>query len=535
MWLDAKTEQERDDLLWARCATDIELFSEAFFPHYCKRDFNAFHRYVFRSYVYGERDVRQSDAAPRGSAKSTIKVLIKPIHDACYALEKFILVASSTASLANQKLKDIRHEVLSNGVLSSFYGLHFKTAKPAETEFTIHSDEGVTHFAARGKGAQVRGIRIFEDRPTKIICDDIEKPEEVNSEELREKTENWYFKDVIEAGDTGTNVEIVGTILHEQSLLSKLLINPTYRGQKFKAILSWSNRRDLWDQWEKLYQNLDDTGRAITARDFYLKNEEAMTAGTAVLWPEKETYYDHMVTIQESGLASFMQERQNDPQSSSSRLFKEFHWFREEAEGLRIESSKKLVPWKELKPLGAIDPATGQAAAKQKGDFSVIATGYESLSGRLFLFHDYTKRVGPSEFISEIFNLQERFKYDDFVVETNLYRDLLMTNIADEKKRREEERRLRKADAKAIEVTFYECENRENKRARIFRLEPKVKHGHILFNKTLSHDFMQMFKDFGPGKVDHDDAPDAVEMLWGRVQGQYKPAQLGSLVAMHGR
>lgn len=456
-------------------------------------------------------------------------MLIKPIHDACYTLEKFILIASSTASLANQKLKDIRHEVLSNGALNSFYGLHFKTAKPAETEFTIHSDTGLTHFAARGKGAQVRGIRIFEDRPTKIICDDIEKPEEVNSEELREKTANWYFKDVIEAGDTGTNVEVVGTILHPQSLLSNLLINPTYSGRKFQAIISWSNRRDLWEKWEKFYQNLDDPNRAETARGYYQANVIEMTRGTAVLWPEKETYYDHMVTIQESGLASFMQERQNDPQSSSSRLFKEFHWFREVADGLQIESSQKIIPWKELKALGSIDPATGQAKAKEKGDFSVIATGYQSLSGRLFLYHDYTQRVGPSDFISEIFNLQERFKYDDFVIETNLYRDLLMANIIDEKKRREKEKKA------PVEVTFYECENRENKRERIFRLEPKVKHGHILFNKTLSHPFMQMFRDFGPGKVDHDDAPDAVEMLWGRVQGHYKPAQVGQLVAMHGR
>lgn len=527
LWQDTKTKQAKDDLLWMRCAVDERFFSETFFPHYCKREFNEFHEYVFSQYSFGEREVRRADAAPRGSAKSTIKVLIRPLHDVCYGLEKFILILSSTTPMANQKLKDIRHEVFSNGALAGFYGLHFKTKKPGTSEFTIHSRESRTHFAARGKGAQIRGIRVHEDRPSKIICDDVEKPEEVDSEEQRQKTEDWYFKDLVEAGDTGTNIEFVGTILHEQSLLSKLLINPGYKGRKFQAIVSWSNRRDLWDKWEALYQDLDDPLREITARNYFDQRRADMLAGTKVLWPEKESYYDHMVTIQESGLANFMQERQNDPQGSGSKLFQSFHWFREVAEGLKVEATGKIVPWSELQAIGSIDPATGQAKAKALGDYSVIPTGYKSLSGKLYVFHDYTKRVGPSVFIKEMFELQERFKYDHFVVETNLYRDLLMENIIAEKKRREEERKSK------VEITFYECENRENKRERIFRLEPKIKHGHILFNKTLSHPFMQMFKDFPNG--DNDDAPDALEMLWNLANNRYKPGQVRRLVAMGGR
>lgn len=503
----------------------MELFAEMFFPHYCTREFNPFHRDMFKSFKFGERDIRRVRAAPRGSAKSTLATLIKPIHDVCYGLEKFILILSSTTPLSNKKLKDIRSEILANRGLRDVFGVKFPKKKPGESEFLVLSDMGSTYFAAVGRGSEVRGIRVNEARPTKVICDDIEYSDEVYNEVIREKTENWYFEDVGKVGDTGTNFEFVGTVLHKDSLLSKLLKNPAYSGKVYKAVISWSDREDLWKKWSEIYHNLGNENRQAEARAFFEANREEMLKGTEVLWPEKEDYYAHMMDLAEIGKRAFMKEKQNDPQGSDDQVFERIHWYSEIAEGIKIESTGEIIPWDRLTPMGAMDPATGQEKGKGLGDFTVILSGYKDTKGRVFTHHDWTKRAAPTRFIQQIFELHEKFKYTAFAVETNLYRNLLIPNILDEKRRREQGRK------ESIKIPFYDVVQTENKRERIYRLEPKVNNGYLLFNRALSREFVLMVEDFP--NATHDDAPDCLEILWSLANNRYKASAV-NITAMGG-
>lgn len=517
--------KEKKRLLIHRCASDVELYALVFFSHYCTRPFNAFHKELLSGIKYGEKNIRRASAAPRGNAKSTLATLIKPLHDVCYGLEKFILILSSTTPLANKKLKDIRNEIRTNRLLNDFYGVRFPTKKVGESEFTVVTDDGECYFAALGKGSEVRGIRINEHRPTKIIADDVEYSEEVYNEQVRKKTENWFFEDVTKAGDTGTNIEFVGTILHRESLLAKLLNNPAYSGRAFRAIISWSEREDLWEKWREIYRNKDNPNREKEALAFYESNKSEMLKGTKVLWPEKETYLDHMKDIEEIGLRAFMKEKQNDPQGSEDRIFEKFWWYKEISEGIQIRQNGAIIRWEELKRnvVAAVDPATGKTKPKSNsmGDFTAIGVGFKDLKGRLFVHHDFTKRVSPTRGIEEIFNLHERFSFDKMAIETNLYRNLLLPNIIQEKKIREERTK------KKIEISFYDVEQTENKRERIFRIEPKVNHGWILFNEALSQEFKNQFIDFPYAA--HDDAPDMVEMLWNLVNNRYRPSGLSNV------
>ena len=515
-----KDNEEAETILKLRCATDIELFSNVFFPHYCKREFNEFHKDIFRRFKFGERNVRSADAAPRGNAKSTIKTLILPLHDVCYGTEKFILILSSTTPLANKKLKDIRAEISNNRFLARTYKLHFPKKKVGESEFLAISENGRTYFAAVGRGSEVRGIRIGEDRPTKIVSDDVEHSDEVYNEKTRKKTEDWYFEDVTKAGDEGTNFVFVGTILHRDSLLAKLIKNPAYKGTVYKAIISWSEREDLWNEWRKLYRAIDDENRLEKAQAFYVANRLELLKGTKVLWPEKEDYLAHMKDMEEIGRRAFMKEKQNDPQGSEEPVFEKIHYYREVEKGFQIEETGVIIPFNQLTCMGAMDPSTGAVKPSKGilGDFSVIITGYLDTKGRVYLHHDYTKRAAPTKYIKEIFELHSKYKYEKFAVETNLYRNLLLPNIIDEKKRRE------KADGKDIKISFYDVVQTENKRERIMRLEPKVNHGYMLFNRALSQEFMNQFIDFPHSN--NDDAPDAAEILWNLCHGRYKVAGL---------
>lgn len=514
-------ETEASELLIHRMATDVELFAILLFPHYCEMEFNQFHLDMFAAFKFGERKIRRVRAAPRGSAKSTIVTLIRPIHDLCYGNEKFILFVSSTEVLANKKLKDIRAEILSNTDLQDWFGVRFDTKKVAESNFTALSDMGECHFAASGKGSQIRGIRYKQWRPSKLIFDDFESSDETANDLLRRKTEDIYKEEFGKTGNQFTNIDFVGTVLHKDALLPNLINNPAYDAALYKSVISWAEREDLWNDWRKIYRNLDNKNRVNEAMTFFLERKDEMLRGTKVLWPEKEDYYALMLDYEEIGKRAFYKERQNDPLGNDEQIFENIHWYHEHNDGIVIESNDKFVPFSSFNrtAVGAIDPSTGQTKAKagKLGDFSVILTGFK-YDSRLLVHHDWTKRAAPTKYIQEIFNLHERFKYNKFSVETNLYRGLLLPNLVDERKRRESKGK------ELIQLPFYDVVQTENKHERIHRLEPKVNHGYALFNRALSKDFKDMLEGY-PFHT-NDDGPDCVEILWNTVNNVYKASPI---------
>lgn len=524
-------------LLWkARLATDIELYASYYFPHYCGYAFNEFHGDQFNAFAFMEKAIRRARAAPRGYAKSTLTALIKPIHDVCYGTEDFIVIISNTQSQADDKLKDIRTEVLTNERLAADYGVSFPRKNIGETKFVVHAGNHRCLFQSFGSGVEIRGLRFGAKRPTKIILDDAEHSEEVHNEALRKKFEDWFHQVVGYLGSNDTNIEVIGTLLHKESLLNKLLVNPSYDSKKYRAVISWSERQDLWDQWTQIYTNLDNPNRMAESDLFYRQNQEQMLKGTKVLWPEKEPYIYLMKEMIEKGKRAFMKEKQNEPTSSEQSLFEKFHFYRETPDGILIESSGVTVPWERFRnekgqyfnAYGALDPSTGQVKAKagKLGDFSCILTGLHDSQKRLLVHSDWTKRAAPTKYIAQVFEHHEEYNYQKFGVETNLYRNLLLPNMVQERKERE------KVSKKIIQLPFYDIENVDNKEKRIYTLEPKVTHGWILFNRALSQEFMGQLEAYPI--VDHDDGPDTLEMLWGLVNNRYKASSV-SVDAMGAR
>lgn len=508
-----------------RCARDFELFCTIFFGEYTKYPYNKFHKDCFEDYSKGRVVNFSCDGAPRGYAKSTVKVLFKPIHDICYGLEKYILFISATEPQAVQKLKDIRREIFNNEFLCDVYGISFNTKKVGAQSFEVTSDSGQCLLQAVGAGTEMRGFRYGAYRPTKIILDDVEDSEEVQNEELRNKLEDWFKEVVSKLGSNDTIIEVVGTVLHKDSLLKRLGKNPAFRSRIYKSVISWAEDTKLWEEWKSIYQNIENDKRAEDAAKFFEEHKEKMLKGSEVLWPEKEPYDYLMRELVETGRRAFMKEKQNDPIGSEDSLFDTIWWYREDEkrQGIVIERTGVFIPYNDLYSYGAIDPATGVSKGKNI-DFTCIVGGYKDLRGRLFLHRDFTRKAKPSEYIKHIFDFNDLMKFDKFVVEENLFRSLLLENIVREKRAIEIDRKAQGNKDWSIKVNFYEILNRDKKDKRIFTLEPKVNNGWILFNRALSEEFVNQFLDFP--KADHDDAPDAVEMLWGLVNNRYKPSPL---------
>jgi predicted phage terminase large subunit-like protein len=471
---------------------------------------------------FGQRNRRRAWGAPRGSAKSTVATLLKPIHDVCYGLENFIVIISNTAPLAEQKLKGIRDEILANDDLRLAYGLRFPTKSPGATQFLVHNADGHScFFMAFGKGAQVRGARHGPHRPSKILLDDVEHSDEVENELLRQKDQLWFSEDVSKLGDEHTNIEAVGTILHRESLLAGLLANPAYSGQIYRSVINWSPRPDLWEQWRSIYINLDNPNRIAESQAFYQANEPELLRDTHVLWPEKEPYLYLMQEMIEIGRSSFYKEKQNEPLGAKDKVFNEIHWYEEVENGIRVLNTGAFIHRQEYEfdAAAAIDPATGKEKPTRgkPGDYACILQGFKDRQNRVLVNHCYMERHPPSKYTAEIFELYDRLKFSRMTVESNLYRELLLENIKAERVRRQ---KVKNSPAYAADLKFYEVDQTENKRERIVRLEPKVTHGWILFNKKLKGSLLhKQLEDF-PHAV-HDDGPDCLEILWNTFHNKY--------------
>ena len=209
-----------------------------------------------------------------------------------------------------------------------------------------------------GSGAEIRGLSYGPWRPTKIILDDAENSEAVESAARREKLLEWFQEVVEHLGDRYTHVLAVGTVLHPESLLSRLLARPDFEARRFRSIERFSPREDLWADWRRRYVDLSNPRRVEAARRFFRAHREDMLQGARVFWPEKEDYYDLMTQLVTQGRRAFYQEKQNEPMGSSQALFDA-----EAARRFRRDGARLLI----YPPKAPMNEKDGSGAKNSRG------------------------------------------------------------------------------------------------------------------------------------------------------------------------
>jgi len=185
----------------------------------------------------------------RNSAKSTILTYAYPIWAILGKQEKkFILIVSETQAQAQQHLINIRAKLEGNTRLLADLG-PFKTDLDEWRRESLVLSKYGARITSVSTEQTIRGIRHLQYRPNIIICDDIQNLNSVRTKEMRDKIWNWLMGDVIPAGDTDTKVVVVGTPLHEDSVLSRLKetieennVKGTYRSYP----LVDENKKILW-------------------------------------------------------------------------------------------------------------------------------------------------------------------------------------------------------------------------------------------------------------------------------------------------
>lgn len=272
------------------------LFKKIFLPHYETEASPPFHHELMglalREPPYDQEWPDKDGlvvAAPRGSAKSTILSLTLPLYLGLHRKKKFCILVSDTDTQVQFLMDAIRRELEENERIIDVFGIvrgdRFKATpfRWTNTDFTLAitdppgSDDPATivwtcRYVGRGMRSKVRGLRSRASRPDFLCLDDAENDMHTQTEEQRQKTEDWFQRALLPMLDPkNATVIVAGTMIHFDSLLAKLLKRATPDGKTIYVTRLWrAYNEDGSSIWPERFTKewLDKKRAAMPARAF---------------------------------------------------------------------------------------------------------------------------------------------------------------------------------------------------------------------------------------------------------------------------
>ena len=437
------------------------LFFSTYFAHYIQYGFADFHREMFA--LSADRTIPTLViTAARGIGKSTIlnmslaiwSILGKP-------QKKFVIILSHTQAKAKQHYTNLRKELEENKLLQSDLG-------PFKEDNNEWGQSLVLPFynariTCASTEQSIRGIRHMQHRPDLIIADDLEDNESVKTLDSRNKTYEWLTKDIIPAGDQNTRIIVIGTLLHEDSLLMRLK------------------------------KEIEDGKRAGVYREYPLVDSSGK-----ILWPSK--YPD-----------------EESIETEKMRIGDETAWFQEYL--LRIVSSADRVIHPEWIKYYDTLPARIEAnefrgnfigvdlaiSEKERADctamVSVAVFGWGNEMKIYILTNIVNDRMDFSSTLTRAGLLSSSLMHDGrkakLYVENNNFQRIIVEMLS-------------KQNYPVEGVT-----STGDKRTRLTIVNPLVKEGRVFFPTTGANELVQQLTGFGIEK--HDDLADAFAIVLGKI------------------
>lgn len=467
-----------------RAQDDFEFFARTYFPHYVKKENSRLHDYLYpRLQEIPDSIEAETDAiaAPRGEAKSTITTQIWPIWLFATGRKHYGIIGMDAFDQAATMLEAIKAELEFNPRLSMDFPEICGQGRVWRAEVILTANN--RKLEAVGSGKRIRGRRHGPYRPDFFVGDDLENDDNVLSPLQRDKSEGWINKAVLKLGEAGgkLDVVIIGTILHYDSMLARLIKNPLWRGKKFRALITWPARMDLWDRWEELLLNVSRDAAA----EFYHAHMPEMNEGAAVSWPSARPLIELMKIRARDGHAAFDSELQNDPLSDDDAPFAKCITF----------WVNRLAEWMFF---GACDPSLGKNGASR--DPSALGVGgYNRETGILDVVEAAIRKRLPDRIIEDIISLQAEYRCLLWVVESVQFQEFLRTEL------------VKRSAARGIPVPARAVTPISDKILRIETLQPHMVNGLIRLHPS-QHTLIEQLRHFP--KADHDDGPDMLQMLY---------------------
>ena len=310
-------------------------------------------------------------AAPRGHAKSTAFTHDYTLASVLFRAEDYVILISTNEELAIEHLGDITRELVENEeLITEFQIKGFLTN--SKTEIIVEMLDGHQfRILARGSGQKMRGRKWRGKRPGLIVCDDLEDDEQVENKERRDKFRRWFFRAVKPALRKGGKLRIHGTILHEDSLLARLIKDPEWHTLFYKA-----------------HTSFDDFSNILWADQFSEEDLRAIRQGF----------------IEQFDSSGYSQEYLNDPFDNTEAYLRK-------ADFLEMELEDFEQP---LRTCVGIDFAVSK---KDKANRTSMTVAGQTANNFLHFIDQEVGRWETPEIMDTMFELQERHNPDCFFVE----------------------------------------------------------------------------------------------------------------------
>jgi hypothetical protein len=309
--------------------------------------------------------------APRDHAKTTALSVDFILAEVLFRRSDYVILVGSTEPAAQEILSNISDELHENELLKIDFQLkHFEVDQ--KTELIVHFQDGQKfRILARGSEQRIRGKMWNGKRPNLLVCDDMEDDEQVESRDRRAKFRRWFFRAAKQALSRSGRIRVHGTILHEDSLLSRLRKNKTWKHLFFKA-----------------HESFDDFSN--------------------ILWPERwdETSLRHrrMEFIEDQDAAGYSQEFLNDPFDNSIAY-------------LRKDDFLPMLEEDFLKPKVMGVAADFAISTRDKANRTSFTVGGKCVDNLLHIVDERVGRWNSLEIIEEMFTIHEAYNPEVFWVE----------------------------------------------------------------------------------------------------------------------
>jgi predicted phage terminase large subunit-like protein len=275
------------------------FFFLVYFPHYVKYEVAPFQEDIFELTQDTSKKL-VCVVAFRGSAKSTIVTFSYTL----WAIlgrqnRKYVLIVCQTRAQAKQHMMNIRHELENNALLRSDMG-PFREENDTEWASSSLVFENVgARITIASLEQSVRGFKHNQYRPDLIILDDIEDLNSTKTFEARNKTFEWFSREIVPLGDMDTRIILVGNLLHEDSLMMRL--RKKIEKGDMDGMFKWYPLVDdegacLWpgkfDRPEKIEALRRSVANELAWQQEYLLH--IISDSTRVIFPEWIQYYDEL-------------------------------------------------------------------------------------------------------------------------------------------------------------------------------------------------------------------------------------------------
>jgi predicted phage terminase large subunit-like protein len=268
--------------------------------------------------------------------------------------------------------------------------------KDSQTDIIVEFEDGEQfRIIVRGAEQRVRGLKWNSKRPDLIVCDDLEGDEQVQSKDRREKLHKWFYAALLPCRSKDGIVRVVGTVMHLDSLLNKLM-PPDYDGDYIKVdpLKTYSTRKRVEWRSVRYRAHSEDYNEILwdtryTAEDYKIKRDSYLKQGI----PEV-----------------YSQEFLNYPVDEGTAYFKRVDFVeipRYTLEAIR-HKEKKLTYY------AAVDFAI---STRERSDYTVIAVGGIDSDGIMNIVDIRRGRWDALEIVDEMFAVQKKYDPQSIVTE----------------------------------------------------------------------------------------------------------------------